>query len=110
MPPPQCPRAPIHAPSGPRAFRKAAYSAAAADARWAKLETLLDNCDGEPIRFCDIPWSDTSASLTGIRLGDPATLAKRKLVTALRRWHPDKWRRILDRVPSEERDKVMQRV
>jgi hypothetical protein len=41
---------------------------------------------------------------------DPAATVKKKLAEALRRWHPDKWRRILDRVPEAERAQVMERV
>lgn len=58
----------------------------------------------------DIPWPDAAVSLTGIAMGDAATTAKRKLAVALRRWHPDKWRRILDRVPDVEQERVMERV
>jgi hypothetical protein len=37
-------------------------------------------------------------------------MAKRRVAAALRRWHPDKWRRILDRVPEVEQACVMEQV
>jgi hypothetical protein len=111
MPPPQRPVPPPGGPSAPTTFRKAVYSSlAAAEARWAKLEALLESGATDPIHFSDIPWPDVKGSLTGIGPGDAAPIAKRKLVVALRRWHPDKWRRILDRVPEAEHGRVMQRV
>lgn len=110
-PPPQRPVPPSVAPPGPRGFRKAAYgSAAAAEARWAKLEGLLEAGSSTPIHFIDIPWPDAQGSLTGIAPGDATVTAKRKLAAALRRWHPDKWRRILNCVPEAEQERVMQRV
>lgn len=76
---------------------------------WSKLEAILDT-RSDTIRLADIPWPPEGCSITGVLQGDPASLAKRRLASALRRWHPDKWRRILDRVPEEEHEKVTERV
>lgn len=69
----------------------------------------MDSSSG-PIHFTDIPWPSGSASITGVVPGDTIPVAKRKLANALRRWHPDKWRRILNRVPENEQAPVMERV
>mmetsp|Transcript_136212 Transcript_136212/g.247734 ORF Transcript_136212/g.247734 Transcript_136212/m.247734 type:complete len:655 (-) Transcript_136212:21-1985(-) len=125
VPPPKRPSPPPGAaPSGSRSFRRAAYgrgpqsvaatAAAAAEfaaheALWAQLEAQLDSTSG-PIHFADIPWPVGSGSITGVLPGDTVPGAKRKLANALRRWHPDKWRRILNRVPESEQAPVMERV
>merc|ERR1712157_555010 len=79
---------------------------------WTRLEAFLEHRSG-PIHFADIPWPPPSGMLggiTGVLPGDSAAVAKRRLVAALRRWHPDKWRRILDRVPEQEQNRVMEQV
>lgn len=80
----------------------------AAAAAWARLEEQLDR-DCDPIHFYDIPWP-SSSSITGASPGDSAIVVKQRLTMALRRWHPDKWRRIIDRVPKDEQAQVMERV
>mmetsp|Transcript_75865 Transcript_75865/g.180238 ORF Transcript_75865/g.180238 Transcript_75865/m.180238 type:complete len:686 (-) Transcript_75865:39-2096(-) len=82
-----------------------------AESAWANLEALLETGSSQ-IRFSDIPWPSQapSASITGVAPGDSAASVKRKLAVALRRWHPDKWRRILDHVPDDEQTRVMERV
>lgn len=88
----------------------AAARASEHDAAWMALEARLEAADSRPIRFADVPWPEGSASITGVLPSDAAPVAKRKLTAALRRWHPDKWRRIVDRVPEAERARVMERV
>mmetsp|Transcript_4001 Transcript_4001/g.11364 ORF Transcript_4001/g.11364 Transcript_4001/m.11364 type:complete len:278 (-) Transcript_4001:144-977(-) len=78
-------------------------------AAWARLEASLES-SALPIRFADIPWPEETACITGVLPGDAAAVAKPRLAAALRRWHPDKWRRILDRVPLEEQTQVTERV
>lgn len=85
-----------------------AREAEEAEAAWARLEVLLEN--GEPIFFESIPWPKGGCGITGVLPGDSRPAAKRKLAGALRRWHPDKWKRILDRVPEAEQARVMERV
>lgn len=80
-----------------------------AAAAWARFEGILD-ADSAPIHFESIPWPREGAGITGVLLGDSRPVAKRKLAGALRRWHPDKWKRILDRVPEAEQTRVMERV
>jgi hypothetical protein len=74
---------------------------------WACLEARLEQDNG-PIRFDDIPWPPEGDGLgiLGAAPGD-IEVAKSKLAPALRRWHPDKWQRILDRVPAAEKVSVM---
>jgi len=83
--------------------------AAEQEALWARLEGKLEGASG-PILFADIPWPDDAHSITGVLPCDTVLMMKRKLAGALRRWHPDKWRRILDRVPETEQARVMERV
>merc|ERR1712151_803377 len=81
------------------------------EAAWTRLEASLET-SSSPTHFSDIPWPLAGAigGITGVMPGDSASVAKRKLVAALRRWHPDKWRRILDRVPEAEQARVMEQV
>eukprot|EP00930_Biecheleria_cincta_P098721 TRINITY_DN90370_c0_g1_i1.p1 TRINITY_DN90370_c0_g1~~TRINITY_DN90370_c0_g1_i1.p1 ORF type:complete len:578 (-),score=121.80 TRINITY_DN90370_c0_g1_i1:25-1758(-) len=92
----------------------------AEDDAWKQLEdSLAEGQTGPPIHFEDIPWpSDDRRSsdfrgktgISGVTPRDSAAVAKQLLTRALRRWHPDKWRRILDRVPASEQAAVMERV
>lgn len=79
------------------------------EAAWARLEASVESGTG-PIHYVDIPWPPDGASITGRLPGATAAEAKKSLVAALRRWHPDKWRRILDRVPQAEQAQVTERV
>jgi hypothetical protein len=114
VPPSQRPSPPPGAPPGSRKFRKAFYTTSArstaADVWWLKLEAQMEAGGSQSIHFADIPWPDAHSSLTGIEQGDAMTTKKQKLANALRRWHPDKWRRILDCVPEVEKERVMERV
>jgi len=74
--------------------------------QWAKLEANMEA--GHAVRFVDIPWP--KAAIIGVVEDDSPGVAKRKLTAALRRWHPDKWKRILDHVPQAEQQMVMERV
>mmetsp|Transcript_45283 Transcript_45283/g.96753 ORF Transcript_45283/g.96753 Transcript_45283/m.96753 type:complete len:387 (+) Transcript_45283:3-1163(+) len=105
--PPRQQEAPI-AQSALLTSRRRAQAAEEHEAAWAKLETALESGTG-CIRFADIPWPEGTC-ITGVSPGDSASVAKRRLAGALRRWHPDKWRRILDRVPEAEQARVMERV
>eukprot|EP00929_Paragymnodinium_shiwhaense_P058583 TRINITY_DN29339_c0_g1_i1.p1 TRINITY_DN29339_c0_g1~~TRINITY_DN29339_c0_g1_i1.p1 ORF type:complete len:563 (-),score=92.56 TRINITY_DN29339_c0_g1_i1:12-1700(-) len=79
-------------------------------ARWATLEERLEA--GREIRFHDIPWPGITSSVIGALAdgSETASALRQKLVTALRRWHPDKWAHILERVPACEQARVMENV
>mmetsp|Transcript_20703 Transcript_20703/g.40479 ORF Transcript_20703/g.40479 Transcript_20703/m.40479 type:complete len:213 (+) Transcript_20703:641-1279(+) len=80
------------------------------EAAWSRLEGKLESSTAS-IGFMDIPWPrEATYGITGVHPGDQPVEAKRRLAAALRRWHPDKWRRILDRVPEAEQARVMERV
>lgn len=92
--------------------RSASVAAAAEEheAAWARLEARLERGQG-PIRFADVPWPPEGAfGITGVRPSDAVAQTKRRLAGALRRWHPDKWRRILDLVPEAEQARLMEQV
>lgn len=95
----------------------------AEDDAWKLVEdSLAEGPSGPPIHFNDIPWPAEDwrsndfgfgrgkSSISGVTPSDSAAVAKQLLARALRRWHPDKWRRILDRVPPSEQAAVMERV
>lgn len=94
-------------PSGSDTSR--AREAEDAAAAWARFEAVLDGGAG-PIHFESIPWPRGTGGITGVLQSDSRPVAKRKLAGALRRWHPDKWKRILDRVPEVEQARVMEHV
>lgn len=58
----------------------------------------------------DIPWPDGIESVSGTISSDTAAEAKKKLRTALLRWHPDKWAPILEHVAEADRAEVIARV
>lgn len=75
--------------------------------QWDRVESVLEQAG--VLRFSDIPWP-AAGNITGVTGDDSAGVAKRKLAAALRRWHPDKWRRILDHVIESDQKPVMERV
>jgi len=79
------------------------------EALWSALEEKMA-AENAVIHESDIPWPDGKLSVIGVVNGDERDAAKKKLAVALRRWHPDKWRRILNCVPKAEQDHMMQRV
>lgn len=58
----------------------------------------------------DIPWPDGLLSVSGTSSSDTPAEAKKKLRTALLRWHPDKWAPILEHVAPADRAEVISRV
>lgn len=58
----------------------------------------------------DIPWPNGIESVSGTISSDTAAEAKKKLRTALLRWHPDKWAPILEHVAEADRAEVIARV
>jgi len=89
------------------------------EARWATFMTLKN----EPVSFSTIPWpllipptctddispDDIDAFVLSASHSQEQT-RKDRLRSALLRWHPDRFRRILSRVPVHERDDVMEGV
>ncbi|KAJ1449755.1 hypothetical protein M885DRAFT_622275 [Pelagophyceae sp. CCMP2097] len=78
-------------------------------ATWETLEAQIQAL--APLGFDDIPWPPPGTSPTQIVAGDAATERKRKWHGALRRWHPDKFQRILVRVAdAAARERIIDRV
>jgi len=101
---------PLPTQSARRASSSTAGSIDLHEAAWSRLEGKLE-CSAASIGSTDIPWPrEATYGITGVQPGDQPSEAKRRLAAALRRWHPDKWRRILDRVPEAEQAHVMERV
>ncbi|CAK9051911.1 Uncharacterized protein SCF082_LOCUS28448 [Durusdinium trenchii] len=78
---------------------------------WSKLEKRLASGVQNAFLTClDIPWPDGLPSVSGITASDTAAEAKKKLRTALLRWHPDKWTPILEHIAETDRVEVIARV
>ena len=79
-------------------------------AAWSTFEKKVSDIgSGSKLLVSDIPWPDGLVSVSGIS-GDTAAEAKKKLRTALLRWHPDKWAPILEHVAEADRAEVIARV
>ena len=70
------------------------------DTLWALFEDLVTKKG--PLQLKDIPWPSSSGSVIGLASGDSETQKKKKVKICLRRWHPDKFQRILNCIASEE--------
>lgn len=103
-PPPRPPPAPAKAAGPPPITRYSDFEAA-----WARFEQEVAPTR-ERLRFGDIPWPTALPSISGATAGDTPEERKRKLRTALVRWHPDKWSGLLGRVADSDRPQVMERV
>jgi len=81
------------------------------DDAWKQLEVKLEKGIG-PIHFTDIPWPPEvgPGAIVLAPRDRQGPLAKRHFTSALRRWHPDKWQRIIELVPAAEKELVMKRV
>lgn len=75
---------------------------------WKDFEARLAKM--KSVRLQDIPWPDGLPSVSGITSSDSPSDAKKKLRTALLRWHPDKWGTILDHVAESDKVDVIARV
>ncbi|KAL1945722.1 hypothetical protein VTO73DRAFT_1724 [Trametes versicolor] len=83
------------------------------ESRWAELSST-----SESLGFCDIPWPTfarprslddiTTAKVTRFVLSplQPGETRREKVRNALRRWHPDRFGRVLARVDEEDREMV----
>ena len=112
--PPVQPNLPKHqAKSAPKYHSFADFSAA-----WSSFEKKLQlgASSGEAsgslghLSVSDIPWPDGLSSVSGTSSSDTPAEAKKKLRTALLRWHPDKWAPILEHVAPADRAEVISRV
>ena len=72
---------------------------------WSALEAKLHA--GATLAFDDIPWPAPCERLVDPR-ASPAS-RKRDWRAALRRWHPDKFSRILERAAPTERSRILER-
>lgn len=98
--------------SKPKVFQSFADFSFAWSAFEERLSALLGT-QSATILVSDIPWPDFSdglASVSGTTSSDTAAEAKKKLRTALLRWHPDKWAPILEHVAEADRAEVIARV
>eukprot|EP00930_Biecheleria_cincta_P098045 TRINITY_DN89730_c0_g1_i1.p1 TRINITY_DN89730_c0_g1~~TRINITY_DN89730_c0_g1_i1.p1 ORF type:complete len:461 (-),score=98.77 TRINITY_DN89730_c0_g1_i1:181-1563(-) len=75
-----------------------------------KLQTAGTSQKSAWLRCADIPWPTSLSSVSGAAAGDDPAEKKRKLRSALVRWHPDKWAPILEQVVESERAQVMEQV
>jgi len=83
-------------------------SFAAFEEAWSKFEAKVKV--GGVLSFTDIPWPLALPSVAGVVVGDSAAERKKKLRSALLRWHPDKWAPILDLVREGDKGRVMESV
>eukprot|EP00438_Fugacium_kawagutii_P017381 Skav208043 [mRNA] locus=scaffold2536:48864:52092:- [translate_table: standard] len=106
--PPHEPVQPARNSSKPKVFQSFAEFSFA----WGAFEERLSatGTQSATILVSDIPWPDGLASVSGTTSSDTAAEAKRKLRTALLRWHPDKWAPILEHVAEADRAEVIARV
>lgn len=91
------------APEGPRFANAAAYEEA-----WSKFESRAKA--GDSVTYFDIPWPLNLPSVSGASPSDATGERKKKLRSALLRWHPDKWAPLMDRVREADRALVTQQV
>lgn len=108
--PPRFTRQPgAHAAGLPAAPPPRLDSFAAFDAAWGIFERQVAAAlsQGGAVRFDDVPWPTLLPSVAGICPGDGAQAQKDKLRTAVLRWHPDKWGKVLGLVCEDHRARVM---
>jgi len=99
--------APAPAPAAPAAPRFPSFQDFVL--AWGAFEQKLQGTS-PALRCSDIPWPDSLPSVSGTTSSDKPADAKKKLRTALLRWHPDKWAPILERVVEADRSEVLARV
>jgi len=107
--PPPAPPAPppVPAPPAPQAPRFANFGAY--QEAWKSFETSA-MASSQSLRYADVPWPSESFAVSGIDASDGASERKKKLRSALLRWHPDKWGPLLERVVEADKPRVMEQV
>lgn len=110
--PPPVPPAPPPAPKVPAApvFASFADFGKAWSSFEQKLQTAASSQKSPWLRCADIPWPTSLPAVSGASAGDDPAEKKKKLRSALMRWHPDKWAPILEQVVESERAQVMDQV
>eukprot|EP00927_Polykrikos_kofoidii_P073234 TRINITY_DN69295_c0_g1_i1.p1 TRINITY_DN69295_c0_g1~~TRINITY_DN69295_c0_g1_i1.p1 ORF type:complete len:431 (+),score=76.76 TRINITY_DN69295_c0_g1_i1:32-1324(+) len=77
---------------------------------WSTFEASARGKGGSQLSFAEIPWPQSLPTISGVQEGDDGPARKKKLRTALLRWHPDKWAPILERVRESDRARVTEQV
>lgn len=94
------------APQGPKEVSFSSYSDF--DAAWSRFEGQVSS--GQALRYTDVPWPTSLPSISGACGTHDAAERKRKLRTALVRWHPDKWGVIFGLIHEDDKQIVMEKV
>lgn len=110
--PPPVPPAPPPAPkvSAAPGFASFADFGKAWSSFEQKLQAAATSQKSAWLRCADIPWPTSLPSVSGSASGDDPGEKKKKLRSALVRWHPDKWAPIMEQVVESERGQVMEQV
>lgn len=111
QPPPSRPQQPSSKPSAapPPPVPKRSERQFASWAEYSATWDAFDRSKGK-IRYEDIPWPNTPGGALGASASCSQADKKKKLFAALRRWHPDKWQSMLDRVIPGDLDDVRRRI
>merc|ERR1712232_1345604 len=78
-------------------------------ATWDRFEEQLAK-GSVKVAYSDIPWPNLPGGSVSGTAGMAGAEGKKRLFMALRRWHPDKWQSVLERVPAGDLDAVKRRV
>ena len=80
------------------------------DEAWRQFEQRVASAKPNELSQGDIPWPCDSGWVANIAFNDSKAIVKRKMTDAVRRWHIDKWRWILDKIRKEDQADVIARV
>lgn len=105
------PRAPKPEPAAKASAGRSFASFAEFAAAWQAFEERLSSGSQKGLLTAvEIPWPHSLPSVSGVLASDTTADIKKKLRTALIRWHPDKWAPILEHVVEAQRGDVLSRV
>ncbi|CAE7033294.1 unnamed protein product [Symbiodinium sp. CCMP2592] len=105
------PRAPQPEPAAKASAGRSFASFAEFAAAWQAFEQRLSSGSQKGLLTAvEIPWPHSLPSVSGVLASDATADIKKKLRTALIRWHPDKWAPILEHVVEAQRGDVLSRV
>lgn len=107
--PPPRPRASSLGPGSERRPPTSFLSFEDFDAHWARFEERI-TAGGKDLRLLDVPWPLSLATVSGVSACESLAARKTKLRAALKRWHPDKWSKLLDCIHESDRAKVVEKV
>lgn len=126
VPPPR--RAAPSQPAKSAAPAKASSPPERSFASWDEYEATWDRFDArlqassKPLQYADIPWPRFVGGLATATAIGPAVIAtpsrigcspgdaKKRIFAALRRWHPDKWQIVLERILPADLEAVKCRI